>query len=472
MPSDKLARLFELIRAVASERDFERLPERALEAALEISRAERGFLVLVNGSIEVRASRNFDGDEIREAQAKISRTVLERVMASDRPVVLRDGEISSQSLRSQKIRAVCALPLRAPTGAIGAIYLDHRFEPGVFGAEDLDLLAAIGAQAAIGIEQARLRDALARRVHRQEVEISTLRRPTPIVGSSLAIRNVLRLVEKFAPLPYPVLLQGESGTGKELVARAIYAGSPRAARNFLAADVAAVPEGLFESEMFGHVRGAFTGAAADHEGLFERARGGTLFLDEINSLSQAMQEKLLRVLEEREIRRVGGTQTVPIDFRLIVATNENLEASAFRKDLYHRLNVLRIDLPPLRDRREDIPALVDYFLNAIADQTGRRCAATPEVFELLGRHGWPGNVRELENALRRAAALAEGGRLEPEHFRLSPDEPRATELLTRDDYMRAAIREHGPRMRVRELAARLGVSRKTLWETRRRLGIS
>ncbi len=465
-----IQRLFELIHDVVSETDLERLLDRTLAAAMEVSRAERGFVILMGPPIEVRASRRLDGGQVCEARRKISRTVLERVAASRRPLVLRDGELMPGSVREQQVRSICALPLRTSSGAVGAVYLDQRSERGAFPAEELELLSAIGQQAAIALEHARLREE-----HRRHgsVPLPANRSPLSLVGASPSMRRIHTLIHKFAPLPYPVLLQGESGTGKELVARALHETGPRASYPFLPANVAAVPAPLFESEMFGHVRGAFTGADQDRRGLFEQAGQGTLFLDEINSLPLGLQEKLLRVLQEGEVRPVGASRNIPVKVRLVAASNESLETPPFRRDLFHRLNVLRIDVPPLRERREDIPPLAEHFLDGISAETGRRWSLSSDALDRLGEYAWPGNVRELENLLRRACALADREVLEAEDFAfletsIAPSSP----LLSLRDYVKSAISSHAPEMPLKDLAARLGVSRKTLWAMRRRFGIA
>jgi DNA-binding NtrC family response regulator len=243
--------------------------------------------------------------------------------------------------------------------------------------------------------------------------------PHGIIGSTDAIRRVHGLIDKAAACSLPVLIQGESGTGKELVARAIHERSARATRRFFSENCSALTESLLESELFGHVRGAFTGADRDRKGILELADGGTLFLDEIGDMSLRMQSKLLRALQEREIRPVGGKTTIPIDVRVISATHRNLRAlireGTFREDLLYRVNVITIHLPPLRERRADIRALVDHFLVRIAAETGLpRKECSPGALELLAGYEWPGNIRELENVIQRAVALGEGPRIEAE----------------------------------------------------------
>ncbi len=239
-----------------------------------------------------------------------------------------------------------------------------------------------------------------------------------MVGESAAMREVFRLVEKIAPTQSTVLVRGESGTGKELVARAIHSRSARAARPFHAINCAAIPENLLESELFGHEKGSFTGAEARKTGLFEAASLSTLFLDEIGDLSLPLQGKILRVLQEREVRRVGGNETIPVDVRVVAATNRDLEAmmksGQFREDLFYRLNVIPIVLPPLRERGSDIPALVQRFLEKANATHGTSVAEIdPAALDLLVRHPWPGNIRQLESVVERAVLLCEGTTVKP-----------------------------------------------------------
>jgi len=252
----------------------------------------------------------------------------------------------------------------------------------------------------------------------QQLQASDVERP---VGRSRAFREVLRLAETVAPTEATILLTGESGTGKEVLARYIHRLSARATGPFLSINCAALPEGLLESELFGHVRGAFTGAVRDKKGLLTAARGGTFFLDEVGEMSAATQAKLLRTLQEREITPVGATAHVPIDVRFIAATNKDLEEEVrrgtFRRDLFYRLNVVAIHLPPLRERREDIPLLAEHFLARWAQAQGRPVPTlTPAALELICGYAWPGNVRELENALEYALVLSHGQTITPEHL--------------------------------------------------------
>jgi DNA-binding NtrC family response regulator len=299
-----------------------------------------------------------------------------------------------------------------------------------------------------------------------------------MVGNSPAMRAVCHTVEKVAPTDTTVLIRGESGTGKELVARALHEKSPRAGAPIIAVNCATIPEGLVESELFGHEKGAFTGAARAHRGLVEAADEGTLFLDEIGELTPAAQSRLLRVIQDGEIRRVGATGSRRVNIRLVAATNRDLEQMVreglFRDDLYYRLKVMEIQLPPLRERRDDIPELSRFLLTKACQRLRRpEPVITEAALAALARHHWPGNVREMENAIERAVILADGAAITPEHLALTGDGANAgaSPDLSLDDYFRRFVLENQGHMTETELARRLGISRKALWERRTRMGI-
>jgi two-component system response regulator HydG len=297
-----------------------------------------------------------------------------------------------------------------------------------------------------------------------------------LIAQSPAMHDVLDLIERVAPTDATLLIRGESGTGKEVIAKAVHHASPRAERPFVAVNCGAVPETLLESELFGFIRGAFTGAVASKRGLFEEAHGGTLFLDEIAEMPAALQVKLLRTLQSREIRRLGATQPTIIDARVIAATNRDLAAmigdGRFREDLFYRLNVIEAVLPPLRERREDIPALAEHFAGRSAARLGRDLRLAPETIERLLRYPWPGNVRELENAMERAVILARGSAVTPEdlpphvsaglNLGASPVLPRQTTLAEAErDLILQTLERFG---RNHSAAAEaLGIGRTTLW---------
>jgi two-component system, NtrC family, response regulator AtoC len=305
-----------------------------------------------------------------------------------------------------------------------------------------------------------------------------------IVSQSPAMRDVLELAARVARHNTTVLITGESGTGKEVIARAIHRMSPRNEASFTAINCAAIPEHLLESELFGHTKGAFTGATSDHPGLFELANGGTLLLDEIADLPQALQAKLLRVLEDGEIRRLGARESKKIDVRVLAATGrpmeQAVERSEFRSDLYYRLNVVRLHIPPLRERPEDIPELLTHFARQAAQRLGHPVSVTPAALVALTHHTWPGNVRELRNAVERAAVLSGGGLLDSKDFALgssgsspqsgggngSLDLKTQVEAVERAAIQRALEAANGNR---RQAAALLGVSLRTLFYKLRRL---
>ncbi|MBE0484748.1 sigma-54 dependent transcriptional regulator [Marinobacter sp.] len=316
-------------------------------------------------------------------------------------------------------------------------------------------------------------------------------------GQCEPMQKVFTLIRKVAPTETTVLIQGESGTGKELAARALHLLSPRATKPIISVNCAAIPESLIESELFGHEKGAFTGAVSARTGLIEAADGGSLFLDEIGELPAEAQARLLRVLQESEIRKVGSTQSRIVDVRMIAATHRNLKAMTrtgeFREDLYYRLNVMQIRIPPLRERRSDILGLAQRFLKRQSQKLGRpELSLSPEAMQALERCRWPGNVRELENAIERASILTDGDIITPAVLDLDSDsgdeyipetlvegnneqtrsrDADASNDLSLEDYFQHFVLENQDRMSETELAQKLGISRKSLWERRQRLGI-
>jgi len=326
-------------------------------------------------------------------------------------------------LLAEGIQSMCSVPLTVHDRRLGTLSI------GRLGGEPFtdcaaELLASVASQVAFSVENAlafqeiaQLKDKLAAEKVYLEDEIRTEYNFEDIIGESSALKRVLHQVETVAPTDSAVLIRGETGTGKELIARAIHDLSGRRGRTFVKVNCAAIPTGLLESELFGHERGAFTGAIAQRIGRFELADGGTLFLDEVGDIPLELQPKLLRVLQEREFERLGSTRTKRVDVRVVAATNRNLEemvaAGTFRNDLYYRVNVFPITLPPLRERPEDIPPLVRYFVQTFARRMNKRIETIPaDAMTALSRYAWPGNVRELENVVERAVVLARGGRVD------------------------------------------------------------
>jgi DNA-binding NtrC family response regulator len=334
-------------------------------------------------------------------------------------------------------------------------------------------------------DTARVKVSIARALERRETEreVQGLRRRlkqlggTDFIGQSAPMRRVLELIERVAPSKAAVAISGESGTGKEVVARSIHNLSPRREKAFVAINCASIPATLMESEIFGHERGAFTGADQRRSGVFELAHGGTLFLDEVGEIPIELQAKLLRVLEESRLRRLGGKVEIEVDVRVLCATNRDLKAeikkAAFREDLYFRLNVFQIGLPPLRDRREDVPLLVQYFVDKFNAESGKRVTGVrPDALDMLKNHDWPGNIRELRNAVERAVILCDGELLQREH--LPPDMVGRTperasfklpfgltlDLVEKEYILGSLDRNGGNKARTAEM---LGVSEKTLY---------
>jgi DNA-binding NtrC family response regulator len=350
-----------------------------------------------------------DGHEVREAEhAPAALDILESWTAD---LILTDLSMPAMSglqlLEEVRVRHPgCALVLLTAHGdertAVQALKQGaYDYIPKPFDNDEIRALVA------------RAREMLALRAENQRLRNELSREFRGLVGDSDAMREVYRLIRRAGPTNVTVLITGESGTGKELVARALHEENARASHAFIALNCSALPADLVESEMFGHVRGAFTGADKDREGLFEAARGGTLFLDEIGDLAQPAQAKLLRVIEERELTRVGSTRTIPIDVRVIAATNLPLERlvteARFREDLLHRLRVVQIHLPPLRERRGDVMPLAAHFIARFAERHGRPALSLDDdARRALLAHDWPGNIRELRNVLERAVVLTEG----------------------------------------------------------------
>jgi len=407
----ELGALLKLGAALDAARDVRALAERLLAAAEEAVPAERGA-VLLAGEGDVEPTEVFGWSRRPGEPVVVSRTVAGRALREGVAIlntrVQEGGEAdAAPSLVASQAQSLLAVPLLARGRALGLIYLvtgdpEARFDEG-----HLRFMTAIAGMGAVALGQVRHMAQVEDEARRLRAEIDIEHQ---MVGESPRMREVYRLIAKVAPSDATVMVRGESGTGKELVARALHLNSPRAARPFVAVNCAALTETLLESELFGHEKGAFTGAVAQKKGKLEAADGGTVFLDEIGEMAPAMQAHLLRVLQEHEFERVGGTRPIKVDIRVIAATNRDLEAAiedgTFRADLYYRLNVVSLMLPPLRERRDDIPLLASYFAAKCARKCRRRVrGVSPAARAALARYDWPGNVRELENAIERAVVL-------------------------------------------------------------------
>jgi transcriptional regulator with GAF, ATPase, and Fis domain len=418
----RLVALYDMIRALNSETDADSLLESILDMALNVVGAERGMILLKSDGPEnpdeftVHVTRSVDAETERDAESYSRSVVAEAgagrsLLAIDAAHDERFSELKSVSLYN--IRSLMCVPLRSRGKIIGTVYLDSRKNGMLFTEDDLRFLEAFADHAALALENVVERARLEQQNRRLQSAAETRTRFANIIGRSPGMQAIFGLIETVASSNVPVLVQGQSGTGKELVARAIHFQGTRRRRPIVLENCSAVPESLLETELFGHVRGAFTGAERDHPGLFEQAHRGTLFLDEIGDMSSEMQARLLRVLETGDIRRVGGEKPITVDVRVVAATHRDLEeevrAGRFREDLLYRLQVVTIDIPPLSERPGDIPLLTDHFLRKIAEERGRDPVRMEnDALELFERYSWPGNVRQLENTLRRLTLLGRG----------------------------------------------------------------
>ncbi len=428
----------------------EKMLDYVLDQAIRLSGAERGFIIFQKGSdFETAAARNLDREDLKRAGEKFSTTVMRQVMESGEPLLVTDAMEDkrlkeAESVMKIKLRSVLCVPILTAGRPLGALYLDNRFTEGAFQPNQVRLVALFADQAALALNA--IESIEASRRHTEELErmqrqlallneelqgrVETVERERDhvreilgaspfqkgfegIVGNSKRLREILKMILRLRETEPAVFIQGESGTGKELIARALHRHSPRRERPFLAVNCAAFPELLLDSELFGHVRGAFTGADRDRHGLFEAADGGTLFLDEVGEMSPGMQAKLLRVLQEKEIRPVGSNTAKKVDVRILSASIKDLQRMVregrFREDLFYRLHVVRIPLPPLRERPEDIPELVRHFMrNNSLGIPQDLLSIDDEAMRFLTGYSWPGNIRELQNEIHRCLALGRG----------------------------------------------------------------
>ncbi|HKY43867.1 MAG TPA: sigma 54-interacting transcriptional regulator [Pyrinomonadaceae bacterium] len=437
-----LAALIKVSTTINAIRGLLELQKKLLDLMFEVVPAQHGAILLTDGSDE-EFSSVFALDRVKgpDETIKVSRTVARQVLRDGTALLIEDRDktvsLNYESLKEARTSSVLCVPLIMAGRSLGVLYLASN-EPDVhFDSDHLQLASTIAAIAAVAIENARhiewLESENKRLIADAGIEHS-------MVGESPRMRQVYQLIAKVAPTDSSVLISGESGTGKELVARAIHQNSKRSGKPFIAVNCAALTETLLESELFGHEKGAFTGALAQRKGRLEIADGGTLFLDEIGELSAPLQVKLLRVLQEREFERVGGSRTIKVDIRLLTATNRNLEdlisQGLFRQDLFYRLNVLKLEMPPLRQRQEDIPLLSKYFAVRYGEKVNRKITSiSPEAQKRLLSYDWPGNVRELENAIERAVVLGTTDVILPEDL---PEVILETETRT----MRAPTKYH------------------------------
>jgi transcriptional regulator with GAF, ATPase, and Fis domain len=407
-----LRALLRIGNALHALRSTEDLARRLLELILETLPAERVTLLLLDRGGEPITSFALERTGAADP-FPISRTLIRQILAERSAVLANDVRQTSvlgraDSVRVTRIQSLLAAPLSVWEGLLGALYADTLEPRTRFEEHHLELFTAVAGIASQALANVQRLEWLEEERRRLDAALDQ-----DMIGESPRLREIGRLIARAAPTDATVLIRGESGTGKELVARALHRHSSRANRPFVAINCATLSETLLESELFGHEKGAFTGALARKTGKFEVADRGTLFLDEIGEIPPALQAKLLRALQEREFERLGGTRPIRVDVRVVAATNRDLDKAlqegAFREDLYYRLNVITMTLPPLRERREDVPLLASHFAALVSRKLGRPALGfTPEARTCLLRYGWPGNVRELANAIERAIVLGDG----------------------------------------------------------------
>ncbi|HUI71034.1 MAG TPA: nif-specific transcriptional activator NifA, partial [Spirochaetia bacterium] len=423
----ELSLLLEISKILDSSLDLRTVVEPVLEAVTGSMGMKFATLTLLNrqtGEIAIEAAYGLSASQKRRGRYKLGEGITGKVIQTGKtsivPKISEEPEFldktGARRTRDGEDLSFICVPIKLGREVVGALSADRPVASLSYLQEEASLLSIIASLIAQAVKLRQSaqeeRERLVEENLRLQGELKDRYRPSNIIGSSKAMQSVYQLIAQVSSSDTTVLLRGESGTGKELVAHAIHYASRRASRALVKVNCAALPEGVIESELFGHEKGAFTGAVTARKGRFELAQGGTLFLDEIGDLSAAMQIKLLRVLQEREFERVGGTATIRADVRLIAATNRNLEklieSGQFRQDLYYRLNVFPIHIPPLRERKTDILLLADYFVERYSRQSHKNVLriSTPAIDMLMAYH-WPGNVRELENCIERAVLLSD-----------------------------------------------------------------
>lgn len=443
-----LQSLYKASEIINSTLHYSELIEKIMDTVINTVNAERGFLMLRDektGEMKVEVARNLNKENILGSK-EISMTSVYTALEKGEPVLTSDAKTDprlkeSKSIVMYNLLSIMSVPIKRKDNVIGVIYVDSQTNKNVFDDDSLAFMSAFSNLAAIGIENAKLTNAL-------EIENMALRREMTsmynfehIIGTSKQIRKVLEIVKKVINTDVPILIEGESGTGKGLIARAIHFNSSRKDNKFISQYCGALPETLLESELFGYKKGAFTGAVGNKMGLFEAADGGTFFLDEVGDLSLTIQTKLLRVLQEHKIRRVGDTEDRNVDVRIISATNKILEdevkTGKFREDLYYRLKVVRIHIPPLRDRKEDIPVLIKFLINNPDINTRGIKGVSDDALNSMMDYNWPGNIRELENVIQHAIVMSNGNLVRTEDL---PTEVTKQKVISRH-YMSKSLKD-------------------------------
>ena len=472
-----LRKLYQFSERLLVTRDVQQLLAALLDGAIEATGADKGFVILLRDKqTEVRAARNLRQESIPDGVRQLSDSIIARVVESRRPIIVHNavddasfkGAVSVMNLR---LCSVMCAPLIAGGELMGLIYLGNDQVAHLFDPRSLDVLSVFASQASLILQNALLLETL--RTDNAELEKKLKsQRFGEIIGSCASMLEVYRKVQKVAPTDISVLITGETGTGKELIAREIHNRSPRATGPFVVINCGAIPENLMESELFGHVRGAFTGAVATREGKFQAANKGTLFLDEIGELPLSLQVKLLRALQERTVTRVGDSRPERVDIRVLAATHRDLDeeirVGRFREDLYYRLNVVNVFLPPLRERGDDVVVIAKLLLQKYSQEMNPAVKGfTPNALIAIRKYDWPGNVRQLENRIKKALVLCDKSLVGPEDLDLREETLQAILPLdkAKEEFQRKYIlevleRNNGNRTKT---ARDLGVDPRTIF---------
>jgi len=479
-----LRKLFQFSERLLVTRDVQALLEALLDGAIEATGADKGFVVLLrDDKTEVRAARNLRQENLPDAVRHLSDSIIARVIESKRPLIVQDATHdmmfkAAASVMNLRLCSVMCAPLIAGGDLLGLIYLGNDRVANLFEPRTMDVLSVFASQASLILQNALLLETL--RTDNAELEKKLKsQRFGEIIGSCASMLDVYRKVSKVAPTDISVLITGETGTGKELIAREIHNRSSRATGPFVVINCGAIPENLMESELFGHVKGAFTGAVSTRMGKFQSANGGTLFLDEIGELPLNLQVKLLRALQERVVTKVGDSKPEPVNIRVLAATNRDLEEEirkgGFREDLYYRLNVVNLFLPPLRERGDDVVVIARLLLQKHGPEMNPAVRGfTPNALIAIRKYDWPGNVRQLENRVKKALVLCDRSLLGPEDLDLHPEALQTIVPLekAKEDFQRRYIlevleRNNGNRTKT---ARDLGVDPRTIFRYLEREG--
>jgi len=481
LSSDKaiknLSTIYHVSSVIYSIREIDKLLEKVLELIFKTLPAERGVIFLYDDEdMELKPRTSYTEGGVSKNTIKVSFSIVNEAF-NERVSILSADAVSDKrfdakkSIMREAIRSAMCVPILTHDKRFGVIYLDTQTQANAFNEDAMSLISAISSQVAIAIENIYFHKDLEKTAVTLHDEI---KQEYNMIGVSKEIKEVFAQISRVAQTNSTVLISGESGTGKELVARAIHYNGPRSNKPFICINCTALPETLIESELFGHEKGAFTGAYAAKPGQFELANGGTILLDEIGEMPTGSQMKLLRVLEENKVRRIGGTRDIPVYVRVIAASNKNLdkavENNTFREDLYYRLKVINIQIAPLRERKEDIQPLIEYFLNQFKTKTTYPVKGlSPEAIETMKKYQWPGNVRQLKNCLERGIIMCKKEFIEPKDLDLMPCEipteekskPRTIADVEKEHIIKTLAELNGNKTKAAEV---LGIRRSTLYE--------